>query len=251
MSCGVDSFYTTLTRLDANAKTAKLTHLYCGNYAYGNDGPIYERAEVVAEELGLPLVKTATNINDVLKLPHIHTHFYKTIFGVLCVKKLFQYYYYSTTEDLGTFNISANATKDTSNSELLLLYAFSSPNLTFLTGGGQVHRVDKCFRLTGEPIVRRHLNVCIHPNPNVGCGTCGKCVRMLVTLDMADAVDKFGEVFDVEFYKKNRLRYFAYLWDQEHNRKVSPIFHHFLEKEPKLMEQAKSDSVRSILNSPD
>ena len=103
MSCGVDSFYTTNFYNSSSFNSLNLTHLYCGNYLYGNKGPIYDRASSVAEALDLPLVKTATNINEFLNIPHLKCHFFKTMFGVLSLKKLFRIYFYSSSEDFSNF----------------------------------------------------------------------------------------------------------------------------------------------------
>lgn len=112
-----------------------LTHLYTGNYIYGNEGAIYERAELVAKDLRLPLVQTRTNINEQLKLPHLYTHFFKTMFGVLAMRKLFRTYYYSTAEDFSHFDLKDNGTNTTAAIELLLLYTFTCFDFNVVTGG--------------------------------------------------------------------------------------------------------------------
>ena len=137
MSCGVDSFYTVNLYKSSQFKSMNLSYLYCGNYLYGNDGPIYERAELAAKDLGLPLVCTTTNINEALRLPHLYTHFFKTMFGVLALRKLFRIYYYSTAEDFSHFQLENNSTRDTAEIELLLLYTFSCADFQVITGGAK------------------------------------------------------------------------------------------------------------------
>ena len=56
MSCGVDSLYSALMYLNSSFTSMNLTHLYVGNYLYGNKGAIYDRADSVAKNLNLKLL---------------------------------------------------------------------------------------------------------------------------------------------------------------------------------------------------
>lgn len=240
MSCGIDSFYTVDMYLESNFSSMKLTHLYCGNYIYGNDGPVQQRAQLAADDLGLPLVRTATNINEALRLPHLFTHFFKTIFGVLAVRKLFKTYYYSTAEDFSHFSLKNNATQDTATFELLLLYTFTGPDFQLMTGGAKSERLEKTRAVAAMPTARKLLNVCLHPERQINCGKCGKCIRTLVTLDMIDALDDFRDVFNVDHYRENRLDAFVYLVQQKRTPMLSGVYNHFLNTVPDLIREAES-----------
>ena len=239
MSCGVDSFYTVSLYLNPSYKSMKLTHLYCGNYSYGNSGPIYERAGRVAQRLALPLVCTATNINEALRLPHVYTHFFKTMFGVLALRKLFRTYYYSTAEGFGHFQLNDNSIRDTAEIELLLLYVFSCSDFRVVTGGVKSERLAKTNSICKFPVALEFLNVCLYPERELNCGKCGKCRRTLLTLDMLDSLDPFNKVFDVSEYRRNRIDSFVYLVGQKKSIMLSAVYKHFLKAEPELIKQAQ------------
>lgn len=238
MSCGVDSLYSAVKYSDPNLQSLKLTHLYCGNYLYGNSGPIYDRAELVSKELDLPLIKTTTNINEVLGIPHLPTHFFKAMFGVLSVSKTIRAYYYSTAENLGIFNLKNNGTRDTIYMELMLLFVFSTPHFQVLSGGGATHRLDKTKLISNSVAAQKFLNVCLYPKLEVNCGKCDKCRRTLLTLDCIGALDKFDRVFDISEYKFSRLEYFVYLIKKKTLSSLRPVFAHFLKHEPELLAEA-------------
>lgn len=239
MSCGVDSFYTASLYINSKFPSMNLTHLYCGNYLYGNDGPIYERAELTANELELPLIRTATNINETLRLPHLYTHFYKTMFGVLALRKLFRTYYYSTAEDFSHFDLKDNSVRDTSKFELLLLYAFSCADFQVMTGGAKSERLEKTRGICTLSAAQNFLNVCLHPEKEKNCGRCGKCMRTLLMLDMLDSVEMFAAVFDIEDYQRNRLDSFIYLAEQKNSSMLSDVYKFFMQSEPELVKQAE------------
>ena len=199
MSCGVDSMYTASLYQNPVYKDSKLTHLYCGNYLYGNSGKIHERAESVALEMGLPLVRTGTNVNSEFRLPHIPTHFFKTMFGVFFLKKLFRSYYYSTAHDIGNINLNENGRKDTADLELLLLYTFSCDQLRIVTGGAKCDRVGKTL---GE-------------------------------------LDRFKNVFDIGTYRNTRLDSFVHMLGHKKSEYLREVYQHFLQTERDLVLEAE------------
>ncbi|MCJ2020527.1 hypothetical protein MKK84_24375 [Methylobacterium sp. E-065] len=239
MSCGVDSFYTVCLYKDSEYKSLKLTHLYTGNYLYGNAGPIYERAQSAAQDLGLSLICTGTNINEALDLPHLYTHFFKTLFGVLALRKLFRIYFYSTARDFGQFSLNQNSTNDTAKIELLLLQSFSCSDFQVITGGVKSERIEKTRAVCELEVAQKFLNVCLYPARETNCGKCAKCKRTLVTIDMMGKLDNFKAVFDIEQYLNNRLENFVYLTQQKDDVMLSEVYKHFCRTEPEIMREAQ------------
>lgn len=246
MSCGVDSFYTVNLYKDSKFKSMNLTHLYCGNYLYGNDGPIYERAESAAKDLDIPLIRTSTNINEEFRLPHLYTHFFKTMFGVLSLRKLFRIYYYSSAEDFSHFQLKDNSVRDTAQFELLLLYVFGCYDFQVVTGGGKSDRLEKTKAISSSLAANNYLNVCLYPNKDINCGKCAKCMRTLLMLDLLESLDNFKNVFDIEAYQKNRLDSFVYLVSQKNTDMLSTVYKKFLQKEPGLIKQAEDFYLKNI-----
>lgn len=239
MSCGVDSLYTAKMYLDSEYKSINLTHLYCGNYLYGNDGPIYERATQVSQKLSLPLVTTRTNVNEIFSLPHLYTHFFKTMFGVLSLRKLFKTYLYSSAEDFSHFTLKNNSISPTAQYELLLLNTFSCPDFQVLTGGGRSERLEKTEAICDFDVAKEFLNVCLYPNEDKNCGKCAKCIRTLLMIDMLKRLDDFSEVFDIESYTKNRIECFVYLVKLKHSSMLSRVYDYFSKTEPELISEAE------------
>jgi hypothetical protein len=252
MSCGVDSLYTTLLYLNSSFASMNLTHLYTGNYLYGNKNAIYDRADLVAKNLNLKLVKTRTNITEFYKeynLSHSSTHFFKIIFGVFCLRKLFKIYYYSSAGDFASnFSLKNNSDKDTINIELLLLQNFSCPDFQILTGGGSVDRLQKTKELINFDIAQNYLNVCLNPYLNINCGKCGKCFRTLLAIDMLDGLDLFKNVFNIDEYKKNRFDAFLFLVNGNplRNPSLSEVYQYFLSKEPDLIKKAEAQLKNNL-----
>ena len=239
MSCGVDSFYTVSLYKTSHFKSMNLTHFYTGNYLYGNESAVYERAELAAEDLALPLVRTQTNINEALNLPHLYTHFFKTMFGVLGLRKLFRIYYYSTAEDFSHFNLKLNGTSDTAHIELLLLYTFSCADFQVVTGGAKSERVEKTRAICSCATAQKLLNVCLYPEKKQNCGKCNKCMRTLLTLDMLNSLHLFQDVFDIDEYRRTRFDSFIYLVQEKDSIMLQEVYQHFLRTEPLLVKQAE------------
>lgn len=247
MSAGVDSFYTTSLYYDTPYNSMKLTHLYTGNYLYGNGNAIYERARHIADDLGLPIVCTGTNLNEALNLHHLYTHFFKTMFGVLSLRKLFRVYYYSSAEDFSHFSLKNNATADTAIYELLLLYVFSCADFQVVTGGGKSERLEKTRAIADFGTARKYLNVCLDPKKfavnaisDHNCGKCGKCKRTMLMLDMLGSLDLFCEVFDVDEYRRTRVESFKYLAQEKDSIMLAEVYQHFSATEPELVAKAEA-----------
>jgi len=238
MSCGVDSLFSTFVYSRTDLPSVKLTHLYCGNYLYGNDSAVYGRARSVSDAVGLPLVSTRTNINEEVDMPHVYTHFFKIMFGVLTLRKLFAAYVYSSAEDFSHFGLKNNSLRDTAEYELLLLYCFTFDGLRMIAGGAQTDRVDKTAQIGGYSIAHRFLNVCLYPEQPINCGVCNKCIRTMLALDMQGTLDQFHAVFDLVDYRANRLRSFVHMVKLKDTIWMANAYAHFQKTEPALVAQA-------------
>lgn len=236
-SCGVDSFYSLQHYSQSPYSIYKPTYLYCGNYVYTSSmNQIYDRVEKVSEEGEIGLIKTNTNISEAFPgLTHLYVHFYKTIFGVMCLRRFFKAYIYSTTYNATHFSLENNATKDCAYYELLLIDSVSTDGFRLIDGGCDVDRVDKTRELIKYPLSYNHLNVCLNPGLRINCGTCGKCLRTLLTLDALDGLELYRESFDIKEYKKNRNNHLRYLKTNRAKEFFKDIYLEFNSKNPELM----------------
>lgn len=227
MSCGIDSFYTLheYTKEDT-PKKYRLTHL-----SYFNMGAIFhpnrsekkeytlkefyettermseekrENARQVAEQAGLPLVYVKSNLDsDYYRGASGHTGVYRNCAMALSLQGLFAVYYNSSAGWPGYFDLTL--TEGSQHYEALLCQCLSTETLTFILSD-YVTRAEKTIAIADDKLVQKCLDVCFCFN---SCGKCSKCIRTLVTLDIIGKLDQFGEVFDVEHFKKHRVE--AYL----------------------------------------
>lgn len=230
MSCGVDSFYTLheYTKEDI-PKKYKLTHL-----SYFNMGAIFhpnrsekkkftlkefyettdrmsegkrENARQVAEQSGLSLVYVKSNLDsDYYRGAYGHTGVYRNFAMALALQGLFSVYYNSSGGWPGYFDLTL--TEGSQHYEALLCQCLSTESLSFILSD-YATRVEKTITIADDKLVQKYLDVCFCFN---SCGKCSKCIRTLATLDIIGKVDHFGEVFDIEYFKKHRAEvYFEIL----------------------------------------
>ena len=222
MSCGVDSFYSLreYTRDDIPQKY-RLTHL-----AYFNMGAIFhpnraekkeytlkdfyettdrmseekrKNAEQVAHLSQLPLVYVKSNLDsDYYRGAYGHTGVYRNCAMALSLQGLFSVYYNSSGGWPGYFDLTL--TEGSQHYEALLCTCLSTESLSFILSD-YVSRIEKTAAIADDKVVQKYLDVCFCFN---SCSRCEKCIRTLVTLDVLDKVDLYGDVFDIEYFKKHR-----------------------------------------------
>ncbi len=240
LSCGIDSFCTVIEHTDnACPPDYRLTHLTFFNVgASGDYGGEYarelfhQRIEAVrpcANELDLPLVTLDSNISEILNMNFVPTHTYRNVAGVLALQKLFKTYYYSSSDTLLEFKFSwpASGCYDIYSLDML-----STNDTKFYSSGEVYSRVEKTEIVATSPLSYRYLNVCVAEETN--CSRCHKCQRTMVALDIIGKLDKYKFVFDIEYYRNNRNKYFGKMLG---GRKKD---HYKME----LYESAKSHGIR-------
>ena len=229
MSCGVDSMYSLhLYHDDSVPEGYKLTHL-----TYFNMGAIFHpdratkkvytmkefyettdrmsdekraNAQAVADMTGLPLLYVKSNLDsDYYRGAYGDTGVYRNCACVLALSGLFGKYYCSSRGRAEGFDLDLD--KASEHYESLLCYTLSTEGLEFLLSDYD-SRLDKTIAIADHAYAQQYLDVCFRFN---NCGTCSKCQRTLVILDIVGKVDVFGAVFDIEKYKKDRIKAFQWL----------------------------------------
>lgn len=219
MSCGVDSFHCVAKNLHSKYTDLNLTHLCVFNVGSfdGNkkmQESVYEKANIVAKELKLPLITTNSNIENSIKQGFEKSHSYTITFAIYCLQKLFKLYYCSSSGyDYGEFSLKNNMKKASGVYELLSLNCFSNENLRIILEGGAYDRYEKTATIAKEPVAQNHLQVCT-TNGDKNCNICFKCMRTILTLDTMGKLDEFSNVFDVDFYRNNKLLYLHYVFNR-------------------------------------
>ncbi|MDO4369071.1 MAG: hypothetical protein Q4C29_00815 [bacterium] len=224
MSCGIDSFHTINNYYDPKYDDMKITHLCLNNVGSFNtyskrynsigtdvarDGLI-ERASKVADELGLPLIVSNSNVHKIFVNNYYRVHTFANMFSVLLMQKFFGTYYYSSSGyDLSHYNVVDSKKLDSAEYELLTFYCLQSSTLKIHSEGAAKSRLEKTISIADYEMANKYLHVCIKDSFN--CGKCMKCKRTLVSLDAIGKLDNFSEVFDIDYYKKNRDWYYKWL----------------------------------------
>jgi hypothetical protein len=238
MSCGVDSFRALQEYIDPAYPSLKATHIFTGNYLYEGVGKatINARSAAVAAELGLNFVVTETNISSILSdIRHDTIHFFKTMFNVFAVRKLWRSYVYASTYDYSQFTFDNIFVVPTPKYELLLINTFSTPDFHILDGGATMDRPAKVKAISSFPITYKYLNVCLNPAEPTNCSQCSKCIRTLLNLDMAGTLDLYRDSFDVDGFLAHRNEHMKYLVEHKTHIYFSAMYRHYRESEPELI----------------
>lgn len=228
MSCGVDSLYTIHKYGDIDSPERKLTHL-----TYLNAGSIfrlgdkkkknlpikefYAEQEKIAEkkfiqatnaakEVNLPVIYINTNLDqDFYRGAYGYTAVYRNCACTLALQKLFRTYYSSSGG--APFYHALNIFEASEAYESLLCNSLSTESCTFVLSD-YISRIEKTQDIADLEIAHKYLDVCYNFN---NCGHCIKCYRTLIVLDFLDKLDYFKPCFDIEAYKKNRVKAYAWL----------------------------------------
>lgn len=222
ISCGVDSLHI----LKNHPKEAKdglgLTHLVHNNVgAFANpDGDAefqknwsIDLARRFCEEYGYEFVLTDSNIFEFTNGDFEVQHTYLNVFAVYCLQKLWKVFYYGSggIDFMKGFTLVNHEHHDCSAYDLLSLDCLSNENLKIYSEGAAYERLDKMAHLVDFEPAQKYLQVCVQ---GVGrnCGRCVKCARTLLMLDCLGALDRFGQVFDIDGYRRDRHWYLRYLY---------------------------------------
>lgn len=264
LSCGVDSFSAIINNTNTMYKEHNITRLCINNVGafnecyseYGINKVKEERyvvSEKAANELQIPLVKTNSNFGYAFYQNHLLTHTYSSCFAIYMMQKMWKVYYYASSGyDYSTFTIIDNDNNSSARYELLSLQCFSTSGLKIYNEGGAKTRFQKIVEIIHDPYAQKYLHVCTSKPYN--CSVCPKCKRTLVALDLLDALDSFSDVFDIEYYKKNRKDYYLWLYNQHQAGDLmnEPVYLEFIKRDDfnKVIQEAtKKPSFKKRLKS--
>ena len=93
--------------------------------------------------------------------------------------------------------------------DLLSVQCVSNENTTFYSTGSEVTRLEKTAYISDFAVTHKYLNVCWYHLYN--CNKCDKCRRTMLGLYALGKLDRYGEVFDVNYFYQNRDEYLGYM----------------------------------------
>ncbi len=220
-SGGVDSF-ATLTEYAAAPgvpPALRVTHLLNNNVgAHGNGGRAlwrkrFDALRPVAEELGLPFIPVDSNIeHHYPQMGFMQTVTFRNAAVVHLLGGGIGRSYHASE---GTYrNVRMPPTHgDIGLAGAMTFPLLSTPALTVESTSSGLSRVERTLALVGGPYAR-YLDVCIDADPDrtTNCSQCWKCMRTMLTLEIAGSLDEFVPgVFVRAPYERRRTQYYAEL----------------------------------------
>ncbi len=261
LSRGISSMHILSNFIDSEYKSIDVTHLLItdiGAYdiaGFGEGGKDAEKIKQecidesikMAEELDLDAIKVTSNLTKDFPSKYSLDHIFNNLFPVFALQKMFKIYYYgSSGNSYEKFTLENCDHTDCGSYELLIAAALSTSNLRIILEGGEKNRLEKIADIVHYSPAQKHLHVCITDSKN--CNLCRKCMRTLLSLDVLGRLDYFTQVFDIEYYKRNRRKYIAFLEKgHEQGDKLSePIYQIFQQK--KMLPASTPDIVDDSIN---
>ncbi len=266
VSGGVDSTFTIKRYTSEEYKELSLTHLFVGSLSvdlwdYSEEDNLYsweekhkayfDRYKIVSDYTGLPIIKQFSNVisyyTRIHKIRHNTVHTYITMAAVLCMKKLWNTYYFSSGYDFSEFQLNNHMDKDTSHIDLLLVYVLCDNTFHCFSWGGTMDRIEKTLELADYPLAQKMIHPCFTKQKN-NCSKpgCSKCLRALLTLDYYCKLDCFSKTFDIKAYRENRLDYLEELVKRKDDDSFKRLFAMFNEKYPVDMKMATVNAQKKI-----
>ena len=204
ISCGVDSL-NTLAFFNAGSSmkggNTLRTPLVQGRL---------ELAEKFAKEYGFKFLFIESNIHLLIHkyigYDHVAQNTLMMLFCTYHLQSIIGKYYYSS----GYYYLEFRFGKDPEEYALFNIFNASIGKIKYYSTGADVNRVDKTKALIDYEPAHKFLNVCVDSVENDS--TCFKCVRTMLTLDGLKALDKFKDVFNVDYYYANRFNFLKELY---------------------------------------
>lgn len=210
-SAGIDSFSVLADHHYGDPLPGfRLTHLLYNNVgsngAAGN--PLfrmrYERLKPVADRIGLPFVAVDSNLMSFYEGVSFK-HSYTVRNAVVAL--LLQAGIGRTFHAAGTVLSGAPPSlplKDVAHFDPVILPMMSTEVLDAMWVGGTYTRVQKTLQVAEIEDSWDALDVCVRNDRAGNCSTCKKCVRTLLTLEIAGLLDRYEGLFDVALYRRQR-----------------------------------------------
>ncbi len=248
LSMGIDSFqaiFENSNDLFPKHKITHLTFLNAGAFYFGEENfyNMIPRVKKCADEMGLKLIVGDSNIHTILFGDYQITHTFYSLFCVFALRKLFSTYYYASAYPFIYFDCLDMSVigKGAASYDLLTFYCLSDSQLKIHSAGAGVPiRIEKTRMIMDEPIVQKNLDVCMwHGNKN--CGTCLKCRRTMLQLYILGTLDKFKDVFPVDYFNANIPEYIDWMIEnKDRSKSENETYCAYVEKFGVLPHRSKS-----------
>jgi hypothetical protein len=216
-SAGIDSFCVLADHHYSEvSKGFKVTHLLFNNV--GSHGPDekksrhlfhkrYNRLKPITEQIRLPFIAVDSNLDSFYSgLDFEQTHTPRNASVALLLQNGFKRFLYASSYHYSYARVKPEDTM--AHSDTITLPLISTEALDMISSGSQYTRVEKTLKVAGIEESHRSLDVCTEESPHmINCSACFKCMRTMLTLEIAGKLERYANVFDLDTYKKNRDLY--------------------------------------------
>ena len=232
-SLGIDSFAAMLLHMN-NVELPKynithLTYFNVGAMGYANlekakasYNKDIELVKSFASKVNLPIVQLESNFSI------LYTEFdfdqsgdIRNFSAALALQKLFGKYLYGSSYPIQDFRFEIS---QTGYYETLLAPLLSTNSCEIVIANPDLTRIEKTKIILDNEMAQQTLYVCWkellankYPDSEIAkikdkflnCSRCDKCLRTLLAIDLMGYLDKFKDIFDIEYYKTVKDKYVA------------------------------------------
>ncbi len=225
-SGGVDSFCLLADYHYGNPPTGyRLTHLLYNDVgAHGRYADVLYPAQLAntqqtAEHIGLPLVAVRSNLDTFYAgVTFLRSHPLRNASVALLLQNGLQRFLYAS--GFAYANVMGQQIAPPEDDGFFCLPLLCTETLNLNVVGSQYTRVEKIQRIAELPASYTTLDLCFNVRKTVlgggsittrNCSACGKCLRALLTMEIAGCLERYSAVFDLSIYRKKRDRYITEL----------------------------------------
>ncbi|AUT01633.1 hypothetical protein CLI64_15260 [Nostoc sp. CENA543] len=194
----------------------RVTHLLynnVGSHGGGAERLFRERyarlKPMVAERIQLPFIAVNSNLDSFYKgFNFRQTHTPRNASVALLLQRGIGRFMYASAYTYTDIYIGAS--NGMGYSDAVTLPLMSTEVLDAFSVDSEYTRVEKTIRVANIEDSYQTLDVCVHADRAYNCSTCFKCMRTLLTLEIAGSIEHYANIFDLKAYAQEREKYIAY-----------------------------------------
>jgi hypothetical protein len=215
-SGGIDSYCVIADHLltDCNPHY-RLTHLLYNDVgAHGAPGKFdfyFDKISKAAAPLGLPIIKVASNLTDFYPTSPTfqQTHTLRNAAVALLLQGGIGKFLYASAYQFSDQKFAPS--NDIGFTDAAGVQFLSTESLDAFSVGSEHSRVGKTLIVSQHPETYQTLDVCTSEDHSRNCSACFKCMRTMLTLEIAGRLQFYCDAFDLEKYQSHRAWYIGHV----------------------------------------
>jgi hypothetical protein len=170
----------------------------------------FAHAQTWADRHGLPLVGTICDVDEYYRGSKFEfSAILRNAAAAIGLNHLYQTFLYAAAVRMEG-DRKGRLVEEGENLGAMLLPLFESRHHRMRLVGGEYSRFEKTLQVLSDERLVDHLYVCARPperrNRFLNCGTCSKCVKLLVVAEHVGRIDRLEKLFDIASYRRSRMR---------------------------------------------